>query len=124
MASTTTGAATIDLQAAGRCPCRDLDRSVALGRPRTAEHAMCPPPCLINTVGSKAGQGRDRGGSGWLGCLRTYRPAVVLSECKATCPIMVSVSMLLLDFQHRSGIFARTHKIPLFSWPRDIGEFN
>lgn len=69
VASTTTGAATMDLQAAGRCPCRDLDRSVALGRPRTAEHAMCPPPCLINTVGSKAGQGRDRDGTGgreWL----------------------------------------------------------
>lgn len=54
-------------RAAGRCPCRDLDRSVALGRPRTAEHAMCPPPCLINTAGSMAGQGRDRmPGRRWL----------------------------------------------------------
>lgn len=75
VASTTTGAATMDLQAAGRCPCRDLDRSVALGRPRTAEHAMCPPPCLINTVGSKAGQGRDRleGAAGWAASGRIDR---------------------------------------------------
>jgi hypothetical protein len=98
----------------GRCPCRDLDRSPLGDRGRQSMRCA-PPPCLTKTVGSKAGQGRDSiGGIGWLGCLRTCGPAVVLSECKATYPVIVSVSMLLLGFRHQLGIFARTHEIPPF----------
>lgn len=102
----------------GRSPLGDRGRQSM----RCAPHLASSTPSVPRRARDGTGTGQV-GGSGWLGCLRTYRPAVVLSECKATCPIMVSVNMLLLDFQHRSGIFARTHEIPLFSWPRDIGEF-